>query len=162
MAAKPRNSKWRLLRWRPTLIGLRSSQRSPGHESLVTFIFKSLWKKGKEYGWTVELVVFKEPARFLVFLSRVQVPGRVTYPILGKRKIIVKVPLGVDRKVSRRVNLDLWGTYFQIQQITIGGEKGQATYCFPLWQRFFLASETWDLYPIYIPCFTPEKYTLET
>ena len=86
----------------------------------------------------MELVVFKEPARFLVFLSRVQVPGRITYPILGKRKIIVKVPLGVDRKVSRRVNLDLWGTYFQIQQITIDGEKGQATYCFPLWQRIFL------------------------
>jgi len=67
---------------------------------------------------------------------------------LGKRKIIVQVPWEWIL-VSRRETLHLWGTYFQIQQITIGGEKGQPTYWFPLWQRIFLASETWDIDPMF-------------
>ena len=115
MAAKPRNSKWRLLRWRPTLIDSKSSQRKLGEGSL-TPPKPHHWSRGFLFDVVVQERVrcmvevwisseFKEPG-FLSFFS-----CRLKYPPGGKI-------------IDSKCRLIFGSHIFRSKGITLGGEKG--------------------------------------
>lgn len=94
------------------------------------------------------LLFLRSLPNFLSFFLGVKYPEGSHIPSWGKGNHRRSVPWEWIL-VSRGVNLDLRGTYFQIQQITIGSEKGQATYWISLMATLFFSQWNMGIYPIF-------------